>query len=112
AKKGYDTFVRFAERVKRVTGTRFADLGPSGSKRDPRATQSLRYAGYHNRFREFMDDDFNTGGAVGVLFELVTALNRVADLGKLEDPAAAEPLSRNDFLDGAAVVKEIADVLG
>ena len=50
-------------------------------------------------FRDFMDDDFNTGGAVGVLFELVTALNRVADQGKLEDPAAAEPRIRTDFLD-------------
>jgi cysteinyl-tRNA synthetase len=98
--------------VQRVTGTPFADLGPPGKKRDVRGTQSLRYSGYHNRFCEFMDDDFNTGGAVGVLFELVTALNRVADLGKLEDPAAAASLTRTDFLDGAAVVKEIADVLG
>ena len=28
------------------------------------------------RFLEHMDDDFNTGGAIGVLFELLTALNR------------------------------------
>ena len=31
-----------------------------------------------------MDDDFNTGGAVGVLFELVSRLNKLADGGKLE----------------------------
>ena len=30
-------------------------------------------------FLELMDDDFNTGGAVGVLYELLTALNRFAD---------------------------------
>jgi cysteinyl-tRNA synthetase len=96
--------------VKRITGKALADIGPG--TRDVRATQSLRYQTYHARFREHMDDDFNTGGAVGVLFELVTALNRVADLGKLEDPAKADPASRSDFRDGAAVVREIADVLG
>ena len=110
AKAAYDTFVRFAERVKRITGQALAEI--ESEPRDVRATQSLRYQVYHNRFREHMDDDFNTGGAVGVLFELVTALNRVADLGKLEDPAEADPASRADFRDGAAVVKEIADVLG
>jgi cysteinyl-tRNA synthetase len=110
AKKGYDTFVRFAERVKRITGQALAEI--ESEPRDVRATQSLRYQVYHNRFREHMDDDFNTGGAVGVLFELVTALNRVVDLGKLEDPAKTDPASRADFRDGAAVVKEIADVLG
>ncbi len=111
AKRGYDTFVRFAERVKRVSGKNFADLGPA-DKPDIRATQSLHYATYHDRFCEHMDDDFNTGGAVGVLYELVTALNRVADQGKLEDPTAAAPSTRTDFLDGAGVVKEIADILG
>ena len=39
-----------------------------------------------------MDDDFNTGGALGELFELVRALNRYADAETLEarkdDPAA------------------------
>jgi len=49
---------------------------------------------------------------VGVLHELVTALNRVADLGKLDDPASVEKTARADFLDGAEVVKGIADVLG
>ncbi|HEY2787399.1 MAG TPA: cysteine--tRNA ligase [Fimbriiglobus sp.] len=111
AKRGYDTFVRFAERVKRVSGTAFAELGP-GIGRDIRATQSLHYAAYHDRFCQHMDDDFNTGGAVGVLYELVTALNRVADRGKLEDPLAADPAVRADFLDGVGVVKEITDILG
>ena len=29
-----------------------------------------------------MDDDFNTGGAIGVFFDLLNVLNRIAD--KLE----------------------------
>ena len=35
-----------------------------------------------------MDDDFNTGGAVGDLFELVRTLNKFADDQKLEDRQA------------------------
>ena len=36
------------------------------------------------RFLEAMDDDFNTGGALGELFDLVRALNRQADTNRLE----------------------------
>ena len=35
-----------------------------------------------------MDDDFNTGGAVGDLFELVRTLNKFADDEKLENTQA------------------------
>ena len=56
-----------------------------------RRTQRQASAGFsefRQRFLEAMDDDFNTGGAVGVLFELLTALNRFADTKKLEEPTA------------------------
>ena len=48
-----------------------------------------------------MDDDFNTGGAVGVLFELVNTLNRLADSAKLEDPAKADAAGKLQFEEGA-----------
>jgi len=41
-----------------------------------------------------MDDDFNTGGAVGVLYELLTALNRFADSCQLEAGAVAPAICR------------------
>ncbi len=37
-----------------------------------------------------MDDDFNTGGALGELYELVRVLNRYADASKLEPAADAD----------------------
>ena len=40
-----------------------------------------------NRFLEAMDDDFNTGGGIGTLFDLVRAINKYADDEKLEEPA-------------------------
>jgi len=112
ARAAHETFVRFAERVQRVTGTAFAALAatPRASPNRPTAVQA--FAGFIPRFFGHLDDDFNTGGAVGVLFELVTALNKLADEGKLEDPAAANRTAKSDFADGAVLVKEFADVLG
>ncbi len=40
-------------------------------------------------FVEVMDDDFNTAGALGYLFELVTAINRARDAGMGGAPFAA-----------------------
>lgn len=111
AKRAFDTFLRFAERVERVTGKALAAFGPPGG-RDARATLSMTFADYLRRFQDHMDDDFNTGGAVGVLFELVTELNKLADKGRLEDPAKADPAAKTEFAEGAGLVKEIAGVLG
>ena len=58
-----------------------------------------------------MDDDFNTGGAVGALYELLNALNRFADERKLED-AAADAKAKAEFTDGVQVLKELSQILG
>lgn len=113
AKKSHETFVRFAERVRRVTGTSFADLSlPATGGTDSRPTTTMDQASFIRRFSQYMDDDFNTGGAVGVLFELVTALNKLADRGRLEDPVAAGPQAKAEFREGAVLAKEFADILG
>jgi cysteinyl-tRNA synthetase len=65
----------------------------------------------HKKFTEYMNDDFNTGGAVGVLFELATSLNKFADLNKLEATGASET-SRQEFLTGATVLRELGAILG
>jgi len=112
AKAAYETFVRFAERVQRVTGKLFAGLAPNGASGGSRPTLTVGYADLLHRFVAHMSDDFNTGGAVGVLFELVNRLNKLADDGKLEDPAAAVPVKRSDFAEGAALLHELAGILG
>ena len=53
-------------------------------------------------FVEAMDDDFNTAGALGYLFELVTAINRARDAGVGGEPFAA----------AQATLLELAGVLG
>ena len=109
AKKSYDTFVRFAERVQRVTGTPFADLitgdvfgGSTMSHEDGKAFA---------RFHQHMKDDFNTGGAVGVLFEMVNALNKSAEDFKLEHPGA-DPRRKAEFWESAVILKSLGGLLG
>ena len=111
AQRAYDTFARFAERVHRITGTHLSDL-PKPTRIDgPRATLSVQFGGYFGRFIEHMNDDFNTGGAVGVLFELLPALNRFADEAKLEIPAASAA-DKTIFATAAGAFRELTALLG
>ncbi len=54
------------------------------------------------RFEAAMDDDFNTAGALGHLFELVTAINRARDAGVGGTP----------FAEAQATFRELTGVLG
>ncbi len=110
AKAAFETFTRFAERVERVTGTPFAQL--PATPQAGGSTMTMTNADVLRRFQEHMDDDFNTGGAVGVLFDLLKRLNRLADEKKLEDPAAATPSAKREFHEGAVRVRDLAGVLG
>jgi cysteinyl-tRNA synthetase len=58
-----------------------------------------------------MDDDFNTGAALGELYELVRALNRYADQQKLESLGLDQaPLGPLQF--GVRVLAELTGILG
>jgi cysteinyl-tRNA synthetase len=115
AQKAHEAFARFAERYQRVTGGDFYSLHarrPEGREFTLAGLSELRA-----RFLEHMDDDFNTGGAVGVLFELVTALNRFADQKRLESPARDKGdalVAEADvaFEEGARLLKELGQILG
>jgi len=43
----------------------------------------------HAGFKKFMDDDFNTAGALGSVFELVRAINQARDAGVSDDALGA-----------------------
>ena len=112
AKSAFDTFVRFAARVPRITGKPFKDLPAPTTAEPNRKFAQPAFAESYQRFRDYMDDDFNTGGVTGVLFDLVTSLNKRADEAKLEDPATNNPAAKAEFVEGATLVKEIAQILG
>ena len=73
----------------------------------------LRELGEHReQFLAAMDDDFNTGGAIGELFEVVHALNRFAN----SPPGGADGASKENWLKeyraGMTVLKELTQILG
>ncbi len=112
ARTAHASFMRFAERLQRITGTPWASLAAPPTANPTRAFIRPEFAEAYHQFREYLDDDFNTGGATGVLTTLVTSLNRAADVAKLEDPATSNPTAKAEFIEGATLVKEFAQVLG
>lgn len=113
-KRSIDGFYRFFERYERITKTSFYKVtapttqggfaswpGDFGAEID-----ELRI-----RFLECMDDDFNTGGAVGVMYELLTALNRFADARQLEG-ATPSPETVQEFERAVVVFREVSQLLG
>ena len=62
-------------------------------------------------FLDYMSDDFNTGGAIGSLYELLTALNRFADARHLEGAGKTEEAVA-EFERGVLVLRELTQILG
>ena len=59
-----------------------------------------------------MDDDFNTGGAISELFELVRLLNRFVDENNLEDVQQRKASALQSFQQGTATLRELSAILG
>src|SRR6202011_3352694 len=76
---------------------------------DPGSSPLLQEIAEHRqRFLDAMDDDFNTGGALGELYDVVHALNRSAHA--LPPGAAEPPLA--EYRAGMVVLKELTQILG
>jgi cysteinyl-tRNA synthetase len=112
-----EAFYRFFERFLKITKQRFFNL-PAAAKReagnfDPGsdallgAVQKLRAS-----FLEKMDDDFNTGGAVADLFDLVRELNKYADQQKLEEIGDVKDAKIKTFVQATCVLRELSNILG
>ncbi|HEY6565559.1 MAG TPA: cysteine--tRNA ligase, partial [Pirellulaceae bacterium] len=120
-----DKFYVFFERYQRVTGQSFyLDRGqPSENRRliirrsehvDASAESPLlaEVAESRRSFLGKMDDDFNTGGAMSDLFQILGALNRFVDSADLEDPQRRNPTDVSAFARGAEILRELAGILG
>jgi cysteinyl-tRNA synthetase len=104
-RRSLDGFYRFFERVERITKTSFYSYPKSD------AASAGEFAEFRKRFIEYMDDDFNTGGAVAVLFEMVSALNRFADAKQLES-GSANGADLDAFRGGVQTLQEMGEILG
>src|SRR5947209_5707577 len=113
AQKAYEAFLRFAERYQRVTGKSFYDLKAPATCAESRTKDLGEASPWFANWRAFvehMEDDFNTGGAIGVLYELLNKLNRVADEKKIE--AGGSPADVEEFSRGVHVLRELSQILG
>jgi cysteinyl-tRNA synthetase len=112
-----ETFYRFFERYARVTGQSFYDQPVARTRAagafDPGADPLLQEVHRYRRgFLDKMDDDFNTGAAIGDLFELVRLLNKFVDQHQLEDTARPDPAHIRALQTGARTLRELAALLG
>jgi len=90
ASTSLETFYRYFERFQQITKQRFYNL-PVGKHRAEGEIDAgeepllVEMARLRRSFLEKMDDDFNTGGAIADLFEMVRGLNKHVDATKLDE---------------------------
>jgi len=112
-----EAFYRFFDRFAEISGQSFYELetpalrseGDFDAGKDPllNEVQSIR-----NKFLAAMDDDFNTGLAISVLFDSLRSLNRYIDSEKLvagSDPSSDAVVR---LVHATTVIAELSRVLG
>jgi cysteinyl-tRNA synthetase len=112
-----ESFYRFFERFQRITKQRFFNLPAATTRKagdfEPGSDPLLQAVHqFRASFLEKMDDDFNTGGAVADLFDLVRELNRHADQAKLEEIADVRDTRIATFVQATRVLRELSNLLG
>jgi cysteinyl-tRNA synthetase len=112
--RGLQSFRNLFDRFERITGKSFYSLETKREpgivpREEPIPGLEDEFAAHRERFLEAMDDDFNTGGALGELYEYARALNRYADQHQLDSPGATGVAS---FELGMLALRELANILG
>ncbi|GHT43070.1 cysteine--tRNA ligase [Planctomycetales bacterium] len=109
--KGLETFYRFAKRFEKITEQSFYSLNVFPKREHPLAAElTAPVQELRQKFLDVMDDDFNTGGAIGVLFDLLRVLNKLIDDNKLE--TKPDEAGKKQLLENAAMLRELGLTLG
>jgi cysteinyl-tRNA synthetase len=116
---GLDSFYRLFKRYTRVTGKEFYSLKPAAtreagelalvSESDPIRTAAAKC---RQNFLTAMDDDFNTGGAIGELFELGRIINKYCDDADLEGKGKSDAAAVATFTSLLTTLRELTNILG
>jgi cysteinyl-tRNA synthetase len=117
AAQNLEKFYRFFERFQQITRQRFFNLPAATNRKDgdfDPAGDPLLSALHKSRqsFLDKMDDDFNTGGAVADLFDIVGELNRYADQNSLSAASEIRDAKVATLVRGAKVLKDLGGLLG
>lgn len=119
-----EAFYRFFDRFNEITskvgdgsGQLFYQLEPaklrSEGEFDPGGDSLLEEMhAIRERFLAAMDDDFNTGAAISVLFDTLRTLNRHIDANGLQAGADPDSPAVESLIKAATIVRELTGVLG
>ncbi|MCA8998278.1 MAG: cysteine--tRNA ligase [Planctomycetaceae bacterium] len=114
--KSMDGFYRMFETYGRVCGKSFYEIMAPATRDASTDLSGLPdeigkvVADLRDRFQEAMDDDFNTGGAIGILFELRRAINGFISQNKLEEQASED--AQHQLTTLVTLFKELSNLLG
>jgi cysteinyl-tRNA synthetase len=112
--KGVSTIYRTLERVTRLSKADIYQTAHNSvafhSNNEIHQAFITEMTQFHQRYLDYLDDDFNTAGAISVLFEMANALNRFVDQHHLESDADAVSLSL--ALEGARLMTATAQIIG
>jgi cysteinyl-tRNA synthetase len=116
--KSLEGFYRLFEMFQRITGKDFYDLnvpalrtGTTALAAEPLAF-TAELTRMRDRFFDAMDDDFNTGGATSVLFDLRTAINGFIQEQKLETTGKGNAALVEALTSAVTLLRELASLLG
>lgn len=112
-KRSLDGFYRFFERYERITGKSFFEVQAPTTQKESEANRSNEnelWSESRQTFIGYLNDDFNTGGGVAVLYELLNKLNRFADDKKVESNKDEQTLAT--WEQGAELLRELSQILG
>jgi cysteinyl-tRNA synthetase len=115
--KSLGSFYRLIETYGRIVGDFYElETSTTDANAKPMAGEPAAYYeglnSARSRFLDSMNDDFNTGGAVGVLFDLRKILNGFISENKLETDKSGKESYISALTDGMSLLKELAQILG
>jgi cysteinyl-tRNA synthetase len=121
---GLDAFYRLFKRFTRVTSRDFYSLKHSTTRESGDVASASEaasadggsavstIAACRQKFLSAMDDDFNTGAAIGELFELARIANKFCDDAELEGKGKIDASAVAAFTTMLTTLKELANILG
>lgn len=116
--KALEGFYRLFETFQRITGKDFYALPTPKLRSDstPLPAEPTTFAAelksLRDRFLDAMDDDFNTGSAVGSLFEMRKAINGFIADNKLESTGKSDAKLVSALTASVTLLKELSTLLG
>ncbi|MEM9588288.1 MAG: cysteine--tRNA ligase [Planctomycetota bacterium] len=112
-----ETFYRFFARLEEILNESFYDL-PAARTRDEGEIKSdsddflEELSTQRDKFLASMDDDFNTGAAISVLFDLLRLMNRFIDQHQLGPSTPAKDPAALKLKQAATTLRNLTSVLG